>query len=398
MNARAASWSLVRSQQESRELSWTQRFVLGSCVVLLYVLVQVDWLGLIPGTATSLLAQATWVALTGWFALRAGAVGLAIGFVVAVFALFIDQMTLAVALPPAPTGLPDDYWLSNTLRVAIALAVYPLGVRAIGARLPRQISVLASPVVLLALPFIRWFDQPDLVLRAVTSGTGGVLVPVPWLQLIAAATALVIGIEIVATRIRPSRPVLAAVVFVLSAALVIPGSQAAADSIARGSGVFVTPSEGGPLETVRLETAAGDARTAVVFWDAAEARGPGEQPARASVRSNIATAFVTPALQPDLRPGAQKVGLRVGDATRTGTYRLTPANGLSLSLDQRVVVITGGTADAMTQVLVLGPAGAEQFTAKLDANGAWRAERALPTGTFHVICQVGSRWTQLRTD
>lgn len=398
MSSLAASWSFARPRHEPPELTWTQRFVIAFNLGLLYALIQVDWLGAVPGTATNLIAQAMWVALVGWYALRVGAVGLAIGLGVAAFALFLDQMTLAVAVPPAPVGLPDDYWMSNTLRVATALALYPLAVRALGTRLPRSITLLVIPIVLLALPFIRWFDQPELVLRAVTTGSGGILLPLPWLQLVAAATALAIGIDIAAIRVRPSRPLLTAVLCVLIATLLVPGSQAVADSIARSSGVLVIPSEGGPLDTVRLETAAGDARMVVVFWDGDDTHGPGDQIVRGFVRSNIATAFLTPALQSNFQPGAHTVGLRIGDTTRTGTYRLAPPNGVTLSLDQRVVVVTGGPADATVQLLVIGPAGAEQFSAQLDAHGAWRAQRGLPVGTFRVICQVGALWAQVATE
>lgn len=393
----ASSW-FARPRQEPRDLSWTQRFVIAFALVLLYALIQVDWLGAVPGTATNLVAQATWVALVGWYALRTGAAGVAIGLAVAVFALFFDQMTLAVAVPPAPVGLPDDYWVSNTLRVAAAFALYPLAVRALGTRLPRPMSLLVIPIVLLPLPFIRWFDQPELVLRAVTTGSGGILLPLPWLPLVAAATALAIGVDIAAIRVRPSRPLLTAALCVLIATLLVPGSQAVADNVARTRGVLVTPSDGGPLDTVRLETAAGDARTAVVLWDGDDARGPGDLTVRGFVRSNIATAFLTPALQPNFQPGAHTVVLRIADTTRTGTYRLAPPSGLTLALDQRVVVVTGGPAGATAQLLVLGPAGSEQFTAQLDAHGAWRAQRGLPEGTFRVICQVGTLWAQLATE
>lgn len=397
MSAHSRSWS-VETRREQHQLAWTQRFVVGAALVLLYVLIQVDWLGLVPGTSTNLLAQATWVALAGWMAVRLGAVGLAIGFFIAVFGLFIDQLTIAFAVPPMATGLPDDYWMSNTLRVAASLALYPLAVRALATRLPPPLKFVAIPLVLLVLPFVRGFDFPEHVLRALSTGSAGLLVAVPWLQLVVVATGLAIGIEIVAARIGASHPLRTAIVFALVATLVVPGSQAAADSLARSTGVLVRPSEGGPLDTVRLETASGEPSVVLAVWDGVDALDPDGQPVRGFTREGIATAIVVPALQPELRPGAHTVGLRIGATTRTATYRVTPANSLRISLDERVIVVGGGRGGASVQLLVLGPNGAEQFTAQFDAKGGWRSDRPLPPGSFLVICQEGSTWAQLTTN
>lgn len=391
MSAASVTWSMPAD----RRLAWTPRLVGGAGVVILYALVQLDWLGLVPGTSTNLLAQATWVALAGWWALRVGALGIGLGFLVAVFALFLDQMTLAIAVSPAPTGLPDDYWISNTLRVALALALYPLGARALGSRLPRALAPLALPVVLVALPFLRWFDAPGLVVQAITGGTAGVLVPVPWLPLVAVASVLALGADLVTSRGWFTRPVLVSSLAVVLATLVVPTAQAAAEAYVRTSAVLVTPSAGGPLETVRLETSSNEIRAGSVLWDEGEAHGLGPQPVRSFWRAGIATAFVTPALQPDLAPGAHPVALRIGDTTRIGEYRLAPPGGLDLKFEARVLVVSGGQPRAILRVLIVGAAGPEQFTAELDDAGTWHATRALPAGSFRVVCQSGSHWAEL---
>lgn len=377
----------------SIELPWTPRFVGATALTLLYLAIQSDWFGLVPGTAGTLVVQGTWLGLTGWWALRIGATGLAAGLVIAPVLLFLDQMTAVVGVPPAPTAVADDYWVTNTLRVGLALALYVLGVRFVGMRLPRALGPAAVPLVLAPLPFVRYYDALDLAFESLRQGIGGIILPVPWLQAMVAATLVALLLDTLAGIVpgrAGMRPLLIAVVILTAG---VPGAGAVRDAFVRNTSVVLSPSSGGPLEVIRLQTAM-DRPSVRVTWDGGDAVDLVGAPIAIVARGGIFTTFIVPALQSaTIAGGAHRLEVRAGDEIRAAVYTLSPAGGLTISLVDRHVEVRGGSPVAPLQLLIDGRQGPEQLVVAFDETGTWRSDKQLPTGVFTIVAQSQAAWT-----
>jgi hypothetical protein len=396
MSAFVTSWRLAYAKGRIVAApSWTVRFLAGSALALLYMLIQLDWLGLVPGTALSVFVQGVWLGLVGWYALRVGAAGVSCGLFVGTFGVFFDQTTLAIGVAQLPSGLPDDYWFANTLRVAAVLALYPWLVRWIGLRLRGFFALVAVPLALAPLPFLRLFDAPQVVLESVVGGVGGIILPVPWPAVVLGASVVAISIDLGGALPRVRADTRTVVITALIVTLGLPGWGAARDAYLRATSVLVTSTSSGPLDRIQLQAATPDTSSATATWDGIDAIGSDGGPVRALSRRGIATASIIPALQPGLRGGEHSVGLRIGDSVHVSSYRLPPPGGIELSDSDGYVTVRGGRAGHQLQLLVLGTSGPEQLSVQFDQKGVWRSSARIPATVRSLVGQSDDSWNML---
>jgi hypothetical protein len=369
-------------------VSWVRSLGRACALAAVFALVQTGWLGLLPGTAGNVAAQAIVLATVGLLSIREGPVMYSFALLATQASLLADEATIALGLPQI-TGLSMGQWITSLAAVGSVWASFPVVCWVFARPLPERFRGIGVSLALLALPFVRYPSAPEVAIMALAQPRPGsfVLLPVPWALLIASTAALAVIAGVAARSwITPARAVAAVSVGVL----VLPILTRISEDVALTTALDVRPTRGGALTEVRVIGRADGNR---FRWDGEYVRQLPTGPTELRVSTGRVTTVVLPGLQ-DLRPGSHMISLDGGAAPRSGIYELQRPD-LDLRLDAARCVEAFGSANEELRVLVLGPDGPEYFAGKTDPVGMWRSARCLPAGSYTIVIQIGERWGTL---